>query len=195
MQPFASPPVTQPVNMKVYFDLIGNAEVASDGKPLVEVKDSEGNVIAGLLGSKCKTIPDPNDEDEDNAVRKLDHLWFFEEINGDEPAEYKNFKKWQKNYFASFVKGLQKVRCQQRPTVVSTAHPPLSSPGCALLQVKKDRGDFKEGEDAKKGFQKRMKGIMAWVEAEFDNLTFYNLWSTTGDHGGKSYLCGQLFCW
>lgn len=45
-------------------------------------------------------------------MRKLDHLWFFEEINGDEPAEYKNFKKWQKNYFASFVKGLQKVRCQ-----------------------------------------------------------------------------------
>lgn len=61
--------------------------------------------------------------------------------------------------------------------------------------MKKDRGDFKEGEDAKKGFQKRMKGIMSWVEAEFDNLTFYNLWSTTGDHGGKSYLCGQLFCW
>jgi len=155
--------------MKVYFDLVGEAEVASDGKPLVEVKDSEGNVVEGLLGSLCKTIPDPNDEDEDNAVRKLDHLWFFEEINSDEPTEYKNFKKWQKNFFATYVKGLQKI--------------------------KKDRGDFKEGEDAKKSFQKRMKGIMAWVEAEFENITFYSLWSTTKEHGGKNYLCGQLFCW
>ena len=108
--------------MKVYFDLVGEAEVASDGKPLVEVKDSEGNVVEGLLGSLCKTIPDPNDEDEDNAVRKLDHLWFFEEINSDEPTEYKNFKKWQKNFFATYVKGLQKVRRHRCGTAHRSCH-------------------------------------------------------------------------
>jgi len=96
--------------MIVYFDLIGDAEVNSDGKPLKKITNSDGKVVEGLLACECKTIPDPNDDDEDNAMRKLDHLWFFEEINGDEPTEYKKFKNWQKEYFSSYVKGLQKVR-------------------------------------------------------------------------------------
>jgi len=62
-------------------------------------------------------------------------------------------------------------------------------------QFKKNRGDFKEDEGAKKAFQSRMSGIMSWVKAEFDNITFYSLYSTTNEVEGKSYFTGQLFCW
>lgn len=161
--------------MKVYFDLIADMEMASDGKPLKTVTDADGKEVEGLLYCECKTIADPNDDDEENALQKLDHLWFFEDINGDTPATYKKFKKWQKEFFAKYVKGLQKI--------------------------KKERGDFKsdddskEAEDPKKAFQRRMNGIMTWVESEFENITFYNLMAATGEHGGKNYLSGQLFCW
>lgn len=160
------------VTMKVFFDLIGEVEVASDGKLIKKVKNSEGKSVEGLVCCECKTIPDPNDEDEDNAMRKLDHLWFFEDINGDEPAEYKKFKNWQKDFFASYVKGLQ--------------------------TVKKENGDFKE-DGAKKAFQKRMNGIMNWVKEEFANITFYSLYKASGEVkiGGetKNFLTTQLFCW